>query len=304
MRKLAFTQIDVFTSHPLQGNQLAVFPDAGSLSDGEMQAIAREMNLSETTFILPRDPATEAREGVKTRIFTVEEELPFAGHPTLGTAFYVYSQRHHTPAVDPAARETAVIFDAQARVTLDLPVGKIPVQFSSGSDGLFGEMRQRDEVARAIGIAPDELDDRWPIQAVSTGVAFTIVPFRRLETLQNLRFAFHQAADYLESSGAKFLYFICPQREGNKLKLKARMIFYNGEDPATGSAAGCCAAWLVRHSVAKSQEQVLIEQGEQVRRPSKIYVRASSGSGHNSDKVSDVRVGGYCVEILRGELTL
>jgi trans-2,3-dihydro-3-hydroxyanthranilate isomerase len=310
MRKLAFTQIDVFTSHPLQGNQLAVFPDAGSLSDVEMQAIAREMNLSETTFILPRDPATEAREGVKTRIFTVEEELPFAGHPTLGTAFYVYSQRHHTPAVDPAARETAVIFDAQARVTLDLPVGKIPVQFSSGSDGLFGEMRQRDpefgptfprdEVARAIGIAPDELDDRWPIQAVSTGVAFTIVPFRRLETLQNLRFAFHQAADYLESSGAKFLYFICPQREGNKLKLKARMIFYNGEDPATGSAAGPCAAWAVKYGIIPSGEQVLLEQGVEMQRRSRIFL----GAERDGDKIVNVRVGGHAVEVVHGEVLL
>ena len=297
MRTYAFTQIDVFTSQPLQGNQLAVLPDAGGLSDAEMQAIAREMNLSETTFILPRDAATEAREGVKTRIFTVEEELPFAGHPTLGTAFYLHSSRPQKPAT----------------VTLKLEVGKIPVEFrpdAADPSLVFGEMRQRDpefgavfsrdEIARATGIAADELDDRWPIQAVSTGVAFTIVPFRRPETLRDLRFNFHQAAGWLERSGAKFLYFICPQRSGDGLKLKARMIFYNGEDPATGSAAGCCAAWLVRHGLAKSDEQVLIEQGEAVRRPSRIYVRASGGEGG----VSNVRVGGHCVEILRGELSL
>jgi len=293
MRTYPFIQLDVFTSQPLQGNQLAVFPDASGLSEAQMQAIAREMNLSETTFILPRDAATEAREGTKVRIFTVEEELPFAGHPTLGTAFYLHSSHPQKPA----------------RVTLDLQAGKIPVEFRKGQDGIFGEMRQldpefgptfpREEVAGAIGIPADELDDRWPIQAVSTGVAFTIVPFRRAQTLANLKFAFHQAADYVERSGAKFLYFICPQRAAGALKLKARMIFYNGEDPATGSAAGCCAAWLVRYGLAQSGEQALIEQGEQVRRPSKIYVSAS-GAG---DKITDVRVGGHCVEILRGEIS-
>src|SRR5438045_9710015 len=90
-RKLPFVQLDVFTSVPLEGNQLAVFPDARGLSDAEMQALAREMNLSETTFILPRDASTEARDGKKVRIFTVEQELPFAGHPTLGTALYLYA---------------------------------------------------------------------------------------------------------------------------------------------------------------------------------------------------------------------
>src|SRR5215831_2342239 len=127
MRTFPFTQIDVFTSQPLQGNQLAVFPDARGLSDAEMQAIAREMNLSETTFILPRDAATEAHEGIKTRIFTVEEELPFAGHPTLGTAFYLHCSNPQKPA----------------RVTLDLKVGRIPVEFSQSSadaGAIFGEM--------------------------------------------------------------------------------------------------------------------------------------------------------------------
>src|SRR5213592_5234030 len=86
-----FVQVDVFTQTPLSGNPLAIFPDARGLNNGEMQALAREMNLSETTFVLPRDPATEAREGKKVRIFTVEEELPFAGHPTLGTALYLHA---------------------------------------------------------------------------------------------------------------------------------------------------------------------------------------------------------------------
>src|SRR6267154_2622951 len=134
-RTYEFVQLDVFTQTPLSGNPLAIFPDARGLSDAEMQALAREMNLSETTFILPRDASTEAREGRKVRIFTVETELPFAGHPTLGTALYLY-----------ASESTK-----RAEISLDLKVGKIPVRFSANSgdaggnrvDGrVFGEMRQ------------------------------------------------------------------------------------------------------------------------------------------------------------------
>src|SRR5512140_184183 len=109
--KLAFTQFDVFTSRPLEGNQLAVVHDATGLGDAEMQAIAREMNLSETTFTFPRDAAIERERGVRVRIFTVQEELPFAGHPTLGTAFFLRGS------------------SGAAEIKLDLNVGTIPVRF-------------------------------------------------------------------------------------------------------------------------------------------------------------------------------
>src|SRR5437588_8423620 len=131
-----FVQLDVFTRTPLAGNPLAVFTDARGLSDAEMQALAREMNLSETTFIFPREPQIEAKEGIKVRIFTISEELPFAGHPTLGTALYLYASR-----------------GPSEQITLDLKVGKVPVRFtpdpgnskSDRVDGkVFGEMRQRD----------------------------------------------------------------------------------------------------------------------------------------------------------------
>src|SRR5947209_6695904 len=138
-RTYEFVQVDVFTRTPLTGNPLAVFADARGLSDEEMQALAREMNLSETSFVLPRKPRVEAREGTRVRIFTVEEELPFAGHPTLGTALYLY-------ASDSNSKKSA-------EVTLDLKVGKIPVRFTPDSENagrdrvdgqVFGEMRQRD----------------------------------------------------------------------------------------------------------------------------------------------------------------
>src|SRR5436189_3510407 len=114
-----FVQLDVFSQTPLSGNPLAIFPDARGLTDSEMQALAREMNLSETTFILPRDAATEAREGKKVRIFTVEEELPFAGHPTLGTALYLYASEANS--------------NRSPQITLDLKAGKIPVCFKPNS---------------------------------------------------------------------------------------------------------------------------------------------------------------------------
>jgi trans-2,3-dihydro-3-hydroxyanthranilate isomerase len=305
-RTYEFVQLDVFTQTPLTGNPLAVFTDARGLDDKEMQALAREMNLSETTFILPRDPATEAQEGKKVRIFTVAEELPFAGHPTLGTALHLYASR--------AAR----ISEQSDQITLDLKAGKIPVRFTANSDNagrdrvdgqVFGEMRQRDpefgftfsreEIARLLGITADEFP--WPIQSVSTGLPFVIVPFRNQETLANLNFPHAQAAEFLKNSDAKFFYFLSPQRrEKNRLEARARMFFYGGEDPATGSAAGCAASWMVQHGIANSDEQVLIRQGVEIRRPSEMYVRATrDGQG-----VTNVRVGGYAVEVLRGTVRL
>src|SRR5213594_2956308 len=304
-RTYEFVQLDVFTQTPLSGNPLAIFPDARGLSDAEMQALAREMNLSETTFILPRDAATEAREGKKVRIFTVEAELPFAGHPTLGTALYLYASESNQKK--------------PAEITLDLKAGKIPVRFTANSgntggdrvDGqVFGEMRQRDpefetplsreEVARVIGIAVDEIPLEWPIQPVSTGLTFTIVPFRNRQTLSDLRFSYAQAAEFLKNTGANFFYFVCPERREGRLETGARMFFYGGEDPATGSAAGCAASWMVQHGVAKSDEQVLIRQGIECRRPSEMYVRAT----REGERVTNVCVGGYAVEILRGTVVL
>jgi trans-2,3-dihydro-3-hydroxyanthranilate isomerase len=304
-RSYEFVQVDVFTQTPLTGNPLAIFPDGRELSDTEMQALAREMNLSETTFILPRDAATEAREGKKVRIFTVEAELPFAGHPTLGTALYLYASES--------------IQTKPAEITLDLKAGKIPVRFTANSESagrgrvdgqVFGEMRQRDpefgaplsreDVARVIGIAVDEIPSEWPIQPVSTGLTFTIMPFRNRRTLSDLKFAYIQAAEFLKKTGANFFYFLCPERHDGRLEARARMFFYGGEDPATGSAAGCAASWMVRNGVANNDEQVVIRQGIECRRPSEIYVRAK----REGERVTEVRVGGYAVEILRGTVVL
>jgi trans-2,3-dihydro-3-hydroxyanthranilate isomerase len=300
-RKLPFVQLDVFTSVPLEGNQLAVFPDARGLSDVEMQALAREMNLSETTFVIPRDAATEREKGVRVRIFTVSEELPFAGHPTLGTAMVLRGNvlRGNAPRGNSGADQ----------VILDLKVGQIPVRFTT-RDGLpFGQMTQRDpefgqthsreDVARAAEISINDIADDVPIQTVSTGNAFAIVPLKSLAVLQKLAPTWSSMQSYLAKSGAKFFYFVSRETLNPEARLQARMIFYGGEDPATGSAAGPCVAWAVQHGVIAPERQELIEQGVEMKRKSKIYVAA----GKEDYKIVNIRVGGHAVEVVRGELS-
>ncbi len=291
-RRFPYLQVDVFTSRPLEGNALAVVTDARGLDDSEMQRLARETNLSETTFIFPRDAATERERGIRVRIFTVQEELPFAGHPTLGSAAVLHNKT------------------GAAVIELDLNVGKIPVNFSDEDGMPFGEMRQRDpefgsrhsreDVARVTGLKVDEIADDVPIQSVSTGLIFTIVPVRTLASVKALNPDLKLASDYLQRSGGKFFYFVTRETEDKSARLHARMIFYNGDDPATGSAAGCTAAWMVAHGVVQPEERALIEQGIETRRPSRLFVRAA----REGDRIVNVRVGGNSVEVMRGEMFL
>lgn len=289
-RHFSFVQADVFTAVPLEGNQLAVFTDARGLSDSEMQALAREMNLSETTFVFPRDAVTEQEHGVRVRIFTVDEELPFAGHPTLGTAMVL---RRDNPA---------------EQITLDLNIGKITVRFSSKEglsfgvmtqcDPQFGEAHSREAIARAAGLSMEQISDDAPIQTVSTGNAFAIVPLRSLDALRRLAPTWAAMNEYLSRSDAKFFYFVSRETVNPGAKLQARMIFYNGEDPATGSAAGPCIAWAVKYGVAPSGQQILIEQGVEMKRRSRIFARATL----SGNQIVNVQVGGHVVEVVRGEL--
>jgi trans-2,3-dihydro-3-hydroxyanthranilate isomerase len=296
-RLLPMVQMDVFTAKPLEGNQLAVFTDARGLSDEEMQALARETNLSETTFIFPRDAATERERGARVRIFTVNEELPFAGHPTLGTAMVLYNGSIRRNGGD-------------SEIVLDLNVGKIPVRFSQRNGLPFGMMTQRDPefgqthdreaVARAAGLALNEIADDVPIQTVSTGNAFAMVPVKSLPVLQALAPAWSAMGEYLKKTDAKFFYFVSRQAVNPDAGLQARMIFYNGEDPATGSAAGPCAAWAVKYGVVPAEQETLLEQGVEMQRRSRIFLSAA----RSGDKIVNVRVGGHAVEVLRGEVFL
>ncbi|MEO6816862.1 MAG: PhzF family phenazine biosynthesis protein [Edaphobacter sp.] len=298
-RVFDYALVDVFAERPLEGNQLAIFTDARGLSDDEMQALARETNLSETTFILPRDPEVEREHGIQVRIFTVAEELQFAGHPTLGTASWLYAN-HAT-------------LRGAGQITLDLRIGPIPVRFRAPADGergvygtmkqndpTFGEIHDRVTIAETLGLSADDLDADLPIQAVSTGMAFCIVPLKSLAVARRLEIPRKKASAYLERSDAKFFHCITRADTASGADWHARMQFYNGEDPATGSASGCTIAYLVRHGLAESGQQVVIEQGIEMLRPSRIHVSATIAG----DVVSEVFVGGRTILVAMGRLFL
>jgi trans-2,3-dihydro-3-hydroxyanthranilate isomerase len=301
-RRFHFVQVDVFASQRLQGNPLAVFTDARGLSDLEMQAIARETNLEETTFVLPRDLAVENTRGVKVRIFTPDQELPFAGHPTLGTAMVIRNR------IQGADNRPAPL----SQVILDLKVGSIPVAFRNDADGhVFGEMHQKDPtfgqihdretVAGLMGIKSTDISDDAPIQTVSTGLPFAIVPIKERRTLQSLRPDQEKIRTYLEQEpGLTWFYYVTRDTQDPAIGLRTRGMYPVGEDPATGSAAGCTAAWMVRYGLANSDQTVHIEQGVEIKRPSHIFVKA----GREGEKVLNVRVGGNAVGIAEGEYSL
>lgn len=298
---LAYSVLDVFAEGPLEGNALAVFHDARSLSDEEMQALARETNLSETTFILPEDADCEVREGVRVRIFTTQEELPFAGHPTLGTATWLYLNRPELRGAE--------------SVTLRLNVGAVPVRFEAPHDGIpgvmgtmtqkdpvFGPVHERAEIAPLLGLDVADLSAEYPPQVVSTGLPFCIVLLKSLEASQRLRLSSREASAWSEKHGASFFYCIAPLTgaTGDGARWHARMQFYGGEDPATGSAAGCCIAWLVRHGLVASGHGTVIEQGIEIRRPSRITVQASK----DGERVHSVRVSGRTISVAEGRFFL
>jgi trans-2,3-dihydro-3-hydroxyanthranilate isomerase len=298
-RRFEYALVDVFAERALEGNMLAIFTDARGLSDEEMQALARETNLAETTFILPaEDPARELERGVRVRIFTTQEELPFAGHPTLGTAAWLYWSH-------PRLRGAEAI-------TLDLKGGPVTVRFhpptqeEGGLFGVFGTMQQQDPIfgqihdpaaiSIATGIPVEEFDPALPIQTVSTGLPFCIVPVRSLAALERLQVPQAAAQHYLEKSDAKFFYVFCRASTGSSADFRARMQFYNGEDPATGSASGCAISYMVRFGLVQSGERAVLEQGIEIFRQSKIIVSATLTSG----KVGRVFVGGRTICVATG----
>ena len=251
---LDYFVVDVFTKTPLAGNPLAVALNTCGLATDRMQAIAREFNLSETTFIERRPAVVERAEGVRVRIFTAREELPFAGHPTLGTASVL-----RTIAPEAFADDT---------VTLALNVGPVPVRFepdAADSGAIFGEMTQRDpefgaelnaaKVAPLLGLLREDLDPAFPPQVVSTGTPFAIVVLRSVAALQRLKVDQEKATPWLRERGARFFYVLSrdPTQSQCPTQWCARIQFYGGEDPATGSAAGCAISYLVARGAVPSR---------------------------------------------------
>ena len=299
MPELDYTIVDVFTDTALAGNPLAVVMDSVGLKTTRMQGIAREFNLSETTFIQRRPAEIEHAEGVRVRIFTTQEELPFAGHPTLGTATML--------------RKLAPEVVRDDTVHLALNVGRIPVSFrahAARSDALFGEMTQRDpefgaeldgaEVARLTGLSADDLHQSHPPQVVSTGTAFAIVVLRSADALARLKVNHDEATAYLRGHGGRWFYVLAPWPEERANCWRARMQFYGGEDPATGSAAGCAISYLVARGLAPGGAPIQLRQGIEIGRPSDIFLSAR----RENSRVTDVRVGGSTVLVATGQLSL
>jgi trans-2,3-dihydro-3-hydroxyanthranilate isomerase len=329
-RFLDYFVLDVFSERRLAGNPLAVVLNSCSLSDAMMLAIARETNLSETTFVERRDAELERREGVRVRIFTTEEELPFAGHPTLGTASLLRAM----------APECVVAREGAETVTLALKVGSVPVVFTTKTKSeapqrrseaaqaqgaawpMRGEMTQRDPefgevldagtVAELTGLRVEDFDAQRPAQIVSTGTAFAIVALRSADALARLRVKQEEAAAYLRARGARWFYVLGPEGSAAHGGLaaspaasepaawRARMQFNGGEDPATGSAAGCAISFLVRHGAVAPEATVHVRQGVEMERPSDLFLRAGLRDG----KVERVRVAGSTILVAKGRLFL
>jgi trans-2,3-dihydro-3-hydroxyanthranilate isomerase len=305
--ELDYYIVDVFTASALAGNPLAVVMNTGALTAPRMQSIAREFNLSETTFVERGPIDAEHAEGVRMRIFTTQEELNFAGHPTLGTASVL-----RLVAPEAAAGDT---------IRLKLNVGTIPVRFEG--EGSHGEMRQNDpefgaeldraEVAGLCGLHPDDLHPTLPPQVVSTGTAFVIVALRTVEALGRLRVDHEQGTPWLRACGARWFYVLAPaggviQSHTPHPAFRARMQFDGGEDPATGSAAGCAISYLASRGAVAPGETILLRQGVEIGRPSDLRLSArrsdfSSGLAFDA-KVTDVRVGGSTVLVAKGRLFL
>lgn len=289
MRPLTFYIVDVFAESKYAGNQLAVFRDADGLSDEQMQKIAREMNFSETTFILSDDPRDG---GYDVRIFTPLAEVPFAGHPTLGTSYVI---RHE------------IIGDPTADIVLNLKAGQIPV--TSGEPDVlwmrqkapdFGSTVDPAAIAKVLGLDAGDIDTRFPVQEVSTGLWFVIVPLTSLDAAKRARTTKDKYLSLFKKGDQDGILVFCPETysEQNSLNVRVFVPLYGiEEDPATGSGNGCLAGYLVGNRYfGGSQIDIRVEQGYEIARPSLIRLRAQE----QNDAI-DVNVGGKVVMVAKGQ---
>ena len=290
---MRFYIVDVFAESRLSGNQLAVFRDCTKLSTASMQRIAQEMHYSETTFIRSEEPRDG---GYDVRIFTPNYELPFAGHPTLGTAYVIQSR---------------VIGKPVEEVTLNYKVGQIPVTFSySGASAdvlwmrqkppTFGRSFERNRIAKVLGLKSSYIDRKFPAQLVSTGIPFVIVPLTSLKAVRQIAVDRAALADLLKETETTLIFVFCPETYSKRNQLNARGLGIPDtipEDPATGSANGCLAAYLVRHRFFGQPEvDVRVEQGYEMGRKSLLYLRAKE-----TPKGIEVNVGGRVAFVASGE---
>jgi len=289
---LPFCIVDVFAERKFAGNQLAVFRQADRLTTEEMQAIAKEMNYSETTFILSETPQ---ENGYPVRIFTPNQELPFAGHPTLGTAFVL---------------QQMIIQEAVNIVRLNLKAGQIPVTMSYVDRAIdrlwmrqnaptFGQRFETATIAKVLGLSSHQLDDRFPLEEVSTGLPFIIVPLKNLSALQQTKVDREALFNLIETTEAKAILIFCPETRKVENQLSVRVFVEalagTPEDPATGSANGCLAAYLVQHSYFGNSIDIRVEQGYEIGRPSLLLLKAEKA------EEIQVSVGGKVILVATGE---
>jgi len=292
MAKYHFTIVDVFTEQKYAGNQLAVFRNSGGLSAEMMQAIAREMHFSETTFILSEE---QNDGGYDVRIFTPGAEVPFAEHPTLGTAYVIQKE---------------ILVRPVDEVVLNLKVGKIPVTFDDTSgDGVlwmkqvdpeFGEILDTEKLSRVLGLDARDIDTRFPTQEVSTGLPHIIVPLTGLDALKRARISPEDYWRLIESTWAKAVMIFCPEGYSDRYDLSVRIFAdYYGvpEDPATGSGNGCLAGYLIKNRYFGTESiDIRTAQGFEIGRPSLLFLRAAAmGDG------IDISVGGKVIKVAEGD---
>ncbi len=284
-----FYIVDVFAQEKYTGNQLAVFRNARDISEKEMQRIAKETNFSETTFILSDEPRDE---GYDVRIFTPAAEVPFAGHPTLGTAYIIAHE---------------IIGDSSANVNLNLKVGQIPV--TSADDGVlwmtqnppsFGATHNPAAVAEVLDLNESDIDTRFSIQEVSTGLWFVIVPLKTQEAIKRAETCKKKYFERFPDGHEDGVLVFCPETYDPQNDLNVRVfvpLYGIDEDPATGSGNGTLAAYLVKHRYfGTSHIDIRVEQGYEIDRPSLLRLRAEE-----DQKEIHVRVGGNVVPIAQGQ---
>ena len=285
-----FYIVDVFAETKYSGNQLAVFTGAevANLSDEKMLQIAREMNYSETTFVLSSE---QQNGGYDVRIFTPTKELPFAGHPTLGTAYII---------------QRKIIKSLVEQVVLNLGVGQIPVSWKgevlwmSQNVPTFAQKHQVETVAEVLNLEVVDIDTRFPIQEVSTGIPFIIVPLKSLVALKKAKVNLDKYYQFIQTTKVTEILIFCPETYKDIDDLSVRMFApYLGitEDPATGSANGCLAGYLAEYNYFNQRKiDIRVEQGYEINRPSLLLLQAEKKAG----KI-EVFVGGNVVMIAQGK---
>lgn len=289
MKKPTFYIVDVFAEEKFAGNQLAVFRSGAKLTSEQMQSIAREMHFSETTFIMSEK---KYNGGYEVRIFTPVAEVPFAGHPTLGTAHII---------------RTEIATDAPGEVLINLKVGQIPVIFEEEISWMkqvppeFGKKIDAASVAEVLGLRRSEIDERFPVEEVSTGLPHIIVPLKKIDSLKRVRVSLDKYYGLIKNTWAKPILIFCPESHEGLNNISVRMFadcYGVPEDPATGSGNGCLAAYLVKNRYwGKNKINVRSEQGYEINRPSLLYLKAEEMGGQ-----INVFVGGKSITIARGEM--